>query len=113
LGFEEDAGDNAVMERAQNKIRRILLLVDSLAPWRRAMTLSEIHTMMIDRLADVTVCDRTLRRDLELLESLGMLHIDRPNIQTIPATPWRYKFLLKRTEAIQGVAIEVATACKP
>jgi hypothetical protein len=98
---------NANQQRAQNKTRRILLLVDCLAPCRRAMTLAEIHTMMIDRLADVTVCDRTLRRDLELLESLHMVHIHRPDPQTIPPKPWRYQLVLRQSESIQMAAIHM------
>lgn len=64
------------MKRAQNKVRRILMLIDALAPLRMPFTMQDA----IDRLAErtgskVQVCNRTIRRDFELLISMNFIYI--------------------------------------
>lgn len=73
------------MKRAQNKVRRILMLIDVLAPLRTPFTLQEATHMLAERSgSQVTVCERTIRRDLELLVSMNFAYIHRKGSLGLP-----------------------------
>ncbi|MGN6137236.1 MAG: hypothetical protein ACTHOU_22345, partial [Aureliella sp.] len=64
-------GQFSTQRRSHEHLRRILCLVDAMAPLRFPHSLDEIRHLVIDRTA-IVVCRRTVLRDLQLLESLGL-----------------------------------------
>ena len=56
----------------QRQLARVLHLVDLLAPLRNGATLSELRHDLHD-VVGVPVCERTVRRDLIVLQDLGMV----------------------------------------
>lgn len=59
-------------KRMQLKLRRILLLIDTMAPIRQWLTIKEVHTKLTAR-EGCDYCQRTVRRDLSLLKSMGLM----------------------------------------
>jgi hypothetical protein len=98
--------------REQNRERtfvRILLLIDTLAGSTHGMTAGQI-TKRINELARETYHCRTIRRDMDALESVGFaIREDRkPNSKNVPTIFWRLN--LKRSERLQEVAFEMVEA---
>lgn len=56
--------------RMQEKTRRVLQLIDALAPMRTPQTLADIRCLILDR-TGIEWHERTVLRDLQLLEELG------------------------------------------
>jgi len=66
------------MKRAQNKVRRILLLIDALAQLRMPFTIQDaIHQFEEKSGSKLDVCDRTIKRDFELLVSMNFVYVYR------------------------------------
>ncbi len=64
-------------ERPQCRMQRTLVLVKLMADKRLPHLISDIHSELED-LAGVQVCERTVKRDLELLERAGVVQrVDR------------------------------------
>ncbi len=61
--------------RSIGQLRRVLVLIDLLAPLRVGRTRKEIKEDLQFRLGE-SICERTLYRDLLLLESLGTLIVE-------------------------------------
>ena len=59
-------------ERMQLKLRRILLLIDTLAPIRQWLPLKAVHAKLTAR-EGCDYCLRTVRRDLSLLKAMGLV----------------------------------------
>lgn len=95
-------------QRAQSKVRRILLLVDTLAPFRYWHDTARIGQLVSDRLGEV-VSKRTIERDLHLLQSLGMAEsqwaISNRGRQHTRCLQWRV--VLNRSESIQRAALRL------
>lgn len=86
-------------ERARGQIRRILLMVDTLAPCRLWKDIADIHHDVCERLGE-TVCEKTIYRDLQLLASLGMA--DRRE-----GTPSQWMLVLRNSESVQTAALDL------
>lgn len=64
------------LERAQNKIRRVLQLLDTLAHLRTTFTIREAIQLLEDKTGTIfNVHEKTIQRDLDLLESLNLIYI--------------------------------------
>ncbi len=86
------------MKRAQNKVRRILMLIDVLAPLRMPFSIQEATQLLAERAgSDVKVCERTIRRDLELLESMNFAYIYRKATIGLPMQ-FKMKLITKTVE---------------
>ena len=70
---------NNKQARAQDKVRRILLTIDRMASFRFPKTIDQIAELM-------EVSRKTAERDLELLDSMGLLE----RIDVTSTTPQRY-----------------------
>lgn len=91
-------------DRAQIKILRILRLIDSMAGWSYPKTVREIYDLTRDYR-----CERTLYRDIQLLETMGIVHQtgSRPTFANRFGQPaYLYQINLSRSERLQEVAIE-------
>ena len=88
--------------RTHNQLKRVLTLTAMLANSRWPMSLAEIMCELNDAI-DVDVCDRTIRRDLELLAGLNMV---RPEFRSSlnNTTVWRW---LGYEHPIQRVVVDV------
>lgn len=61
------------MKRAQNKVRRILTVIETLAPLRMPFTIQDaIQLLEMKTGHKFDYCERTIMRDLELLISMNM-----------------------------------------
>ena len=73
------------MKRAQNKVRRVLTLIDALAPLRMPFTIQEATQLLEEKSGSyIKVCERTIRRDLELLESMNFVYVYRKGTIGLP-----------------------------
>jgi predicted DNA-binding transcriptional regulator YafY len=83
------------------------MLIDALAPQRTPFTLQEATRMLAERSGShVAVCERTIRRDLELLVSMGFTYIHRKGTtgtRNAGSTPTLYKMEIRVT-TIAGIA---------
>jgi hypothetical protein len=83
------------------------MLIDVLAPLRTPFTLQEATHMLAERSgSQVTVCERTIRRDLELLVSMNFAYIHRKGTlgtRNAGSVPTLYKMEL-RVNTIAEVA---------
>lgn len=92
------------MKRAQNKVRRILMLIDALAPLRMPFTLQDAMHRLAERSGSkVKVTDRTIRRDMELLISMDFAYVHRKGTIGLPQ---QFKMNLKMTSAAETAAIK-------
>jgi predicted DNA-binding transcriptional regulator YafY len=95
-------------DRAQIKILRILRLIDCMAGWSYPKTVKEIFDLTRDNYK----CSRTLYRDIQLLESMGIVNQagSRSTFANGFGQPsYLYKINLSRSKRLQEVAIEVFT----
>lgn len=90
--------------RSQAKLRRVLLVIDELAPLRMWLAVDEVTAKVVDRLGE-TVSYRTIERDLYLLESLGMA--EREYEQNTPGRHVRWRLRLRSSEFLQVAALGV------
>jgi hypothetical protein len=58
------------------RVVRVLLIAELLAPLRRGATIQELCADVSDSLGH-RYCERTIMRDVDLLESLGIVEKDR------------------------------------
>lgn len=65
------------MKRAQNKVRRILMLIDALSHLRMPFTINDAHFLVEQRDSSIDVCTRTIQRDMELLVSMDFAEVYR------------------------------------
>ena len=65
------------MKRAQNKVRRILMLIDALSHLRMPFTINDAHFLVERRDSSIDVCTRTIQRDMELLVSMDFAEVYR------------------------------------
>lgn len=63
-------------EQRLRQLRRLLLVIELLAPLRRGATVAELQRDISEDIGPV--CSRTIRRDLESLELLGLIERARP-----------------------------------
>lgn len=83
--------------RPREALRRVLVLIDQLSQSRYGLPTCTIRERVIGA-TGIEVCTKTIKRDLQLLESLGL-------VQKIPGSAsWR---LLNRAQNIQSIASEV------
>lgn len=86
------------MKRAQNKVRRVLTLIEVLAPLRMPFTIQEATQLLEEKSGSyVKVCERTIRRDLELLKSMNFLYVHRKGSLRIPMQ-YKMKLVTKTVE---------------
>lgn len=82
-------------ERAQNKVRRILMLIDALASLRMPFTLQEATYRLAERTnSTVDVCPKTIRRDMELLVSMEFAYVYRKAVSGT-GIPTQYRMNLR------------------
>lgn len=87
--------------RAREQVRRVLTLIDLMAAQPRSKTALDLRDLLPDR-----VHERTIQRDLDLLESLGLVHTVGKATHTGVRNPARLWALdLTRTERLQEAAM--------
>ena len=93
--------------RAQEKVRRILQLIDVLAPLRLPFTIQEAkHRLAEKSLERIKVCDRTIKRDLDLLVSMNFAYFYRePRLGS--KLPALYKMNLRMTTHVELAAMHI------
>lgn len=64
-------------EQRLRQLRRVMLIIELLAPLRRGATVEELARDISEDLGPITT--RTIRRDLESLEILGLVEKRRPD----------------------------------
>jgi len=102
------------MNRPQNKTRRILLLIDALAPLRSPFTAVEARLRLEERVgSSIDVCERTIRRDLDLLVSMGLAEVHRKHVPVGRGSdagymPTLYRMNLRMTTHAEMAAIKVS-----
>lgn len=91
-------------DRAQVKILRIFCLIDRMAGWSYPKSVKEIFGLT----GDYYGCERTLYRDIQLLETMGIINQTgtRPTGR-FGKYAYLYQINLSRSERLQAVAIEV------
>lgn len=67
-------------EKRLRQIRRTMLIIELLAPLRRGATVEELTRDISDDIGPV--CKRTIQRDLESLEILGLVRKSGPDTET-------------------------------
>lgn len=93
-----DIEDDQTSYRPREALRRVLVLIDQLSHSRYGLPTGTIRQRVIDA-TGIEVCAKTIKRDLQLLESLNL-------VEKIPSSAlWR---LLNRAQNIQSIASEVA-----
>lgn len=93
---------NNKQERAQAKVRRILLLIDVLAPLRHWQTTDDVHAKIVER-SGQAMCVRTTQRDLELLASMGL--VDQTRGARFDKGCLRWRLLIDRSWSLQRAAL--------
>ena len=74
------------------QLRRTLLIIELLAPLRYGATVPEIAADVRDRIG-IDYCDRTIRRDLESLEEIGLVeHVPAVSGRAAPAMERRARW---------------------
>lgn len=92
--------------RAQDKVRRILTLIDVLAPLRLPFTLQDAKHHLEEKSGDrIKVCDRTIQRDLELLVSMNFAEVHRETKKG-SKDPALYKMNLRMISNVELAAIK-------
>lgn len=92
--------------RAQDKVRRILTLIDALAPLRLPFTIQDAKHHLKEKSGDrIKVCDRTIKRDLELLVSMNFAEVHRETKKG-SKDPALYKMNLRMTSNVELAAIK-------
>ena len=92
------------MKRAQNKVRRILMLIDALSQLRMPFTVQDARHHLAERSgSDVDVCERTIQRDMELLESMNFVYVHR-KAKRGDKVPTKYKMNLRMTASAEMAA---------
>lgn len=91
-------------DRPQIKVLRVLRLIDRMAGLSLPKTVNELFGLMSDNYG----CTRTLHRDIEMLETMGIVHHvgDRPTGR-FGKSSFLYQINLQRSERLQLVAIQV------
>lgn len=82
-------------------VKRILLIIDVLAPIRHGIALTEI-TERINDACGLRVSTRTVHRDLMALKEIGYVTCDVHGKRK-----HRWKLNLRRTECVQAVAVDL------
>jgi hypothetical protein len=91
-------------DRPQIKMLRILRLIDRMAGLSLPKTVYELFGMMSDEYG----CTRTLHRDIELLETMGIIHhVGDRRIGKFGRSSHLYQINLVRSERLQRVAMHV------
>ncbi len=94
------------MKRSQNKVRRVLLLIDAMAPLRLPFTVKDAMRHLKDRTnGDINVCEKTIERDIYLLVSMNFAYVVR---EGGGGKPFQYKMNLRLTANAERAAIKVA-----
>ena len=88
-------------ESRSMQLARVLLIAELLAPLRHGATIGELMSDVSDTLG-VRFCERTIRRDLEALESLGVVELVHPNRRPMVAKWARDRF---RSSVVESLAI--------
>lgn len=100
------------MERAQNKIRRVLMLIDALAPLRMPFTLEQATRLLAERIGSkVNVCERTIRRDFELLISMDFIYVHKrgkAGTRGAGSTPAQYRMNLRANPIAELIAKKIS-----
>ena len=91
------------MKRAQNKVRRILMLIDALSHLRMPFTINDAHFLVEQRDSSIDVCTRTIQRDMELLESMNFVYVHR-KAKRGDKVPTKYKMNLRMTASAEMAA---------
>lgn len=92
------------MKRAQNKVRRLLMLIDALAQLRMPFTIDDAKYHLEQRSgSSIDVCTRTIQRDIELLESMNFVYVHR-KAKRGDKVPTKYKMNLRTTTSAEMAA---------
>lgn len=94
-------------DRTQNQLRRLLVLVDVMAPMRRFKSVDDVQSMIEPK--GFKVCKRTVQRDLDLLASLGFIESCRMQCASVRGGtfPTGYRLNLRTTEGLQVAALKL------
>lgn len=89
-----------MQERRGATTRRILVLIDMMATYRRPHPVKVLTDELNERLGE-RYCQRTVRRDLDVLQEQGLV------IQSKKRNKYLWKLVRHRSEAHQKAAIEI------
>ena len=85
------------MKRAQNKVRRVLMLIDALAYRRLPVTIQDAVDALKERSgSNDNGCYRTIQRDIELLVSMDFVYVHRKGKRG-SHTKFKMNLILTRT----------------
>ncbi len=101
----ERFGESRATEARLVQVSRILMLCDLLAPLRRGANVSDL-TRDVSEMMGQAYCQRTIKRDLQLLETLGVVTIARPSMN---ATVAKWNAESHRASTLQATAAVVAS----
>ena len=94
-------------DRNHENLRRILTLIDIMAPMRYGERAGELHNLLKQRLG-MPVSRIAVYRDLWLLESMGLAEQSAcPNIKGDRDKGVMWKLDLTRTQAVQAAAMRL------
>lgn len=101
------------MKRKHNQLLRLLTIIDTIAPLRMPFSMHNL----IDRLEQkpslhIPVCERTIRRDIDLLLSIEVIYIYRQAVKHTP-TSHGQPILYKTNPAIIKNLTDVAATITP
>ena len=95
----------------QLKLRRVLLLIDTMAPIRQWLPINAVHAALTAR-QGCDYCVRTVRRDLSLLRDMGLVECRVGALpyggRKVQGELWRLK--LPQSEPLQRAAIVLDSA---
>jgi Fe2+ or Zn2+ uptake regulation protein len=93
-------------KRRHSIYRRILILIDTLAPLRRGISAEDLCET-INEITGETYCTRTIYRDLVALHEMGVVLKDMKRIHKLGQKTAFWKLNLERSEKLQTVAAKV------
>lgn len=91
--------------RRLNQLRRILALIDTMAPMRRFRSIEDIAHILRDRMGE-SFCDRTVRRDMDLLVEMGLAECEFVTVPRGGPLASTYRLNLRQSEVLQTAAIK-------
>lgn len=86
--------------------RRILILIDTLAPLRRGITVEDLCNE-INEVTGETYCTKTILRDLIALHAVGVVTKEFKRVHKVGRKTPFWKLNLDRSERLQMVAAKV------
>jgi hypothetical protein len=101
-----DSSDRSCLARRMKQVRRVLELIDLMAPLRCYRATGEIAETLRNRLGE-SFCDRTVYRDLRLLVDMGLAEVSYLPSAGRGVDGPAFRLNLRASESLQLAAIKV------